>query len=61
MPISSKTLIEFIKARMEAGELRAVIDSRYPLEKIVEAYRRVDTEQKAGIVIIDIIAPRSPT
>lgn len=54
-PICGKNVIEFIKARMEAGELRAVIDSRYPLDDIVEAYRRVDTEQKTGIVVVDII------
>jgi NADPH:quinone reductase-like Zn-dependent oxidoreductase len=54
MPICSKAVIEFIKSRVEAGELHAVIDSRYPLESIVEAYRRVDTEQKTGIVVIDV-------
>jgi len=55
LPTSSKAVIEFIKARMEAGELRAVIDSHYPLENIVEAYQRVDTEQKTGIVVIDVL------
>jgi len=54
-PTSSKDVIEFIKARMEAGELRAVIDSRYPLEEIVEAYKRVDSQQKTGIVVIDVL------
>lgn len=60
-PSCSKAVIEFIKARIEAGELHAVIDSRYPLEDIVDAYRRVDTEQKAGIVVIDVIEPQSRT
>jgi len=55
LPVSRKSVIEFIKARIEAGELRAVIDSRYPLEDIVDAYHRVDTEQKTGIVLIDLI------
>jgi len=54
LPTGGKTVIEFIKARIEAGELRAVIDSRYPLEDIVEAYRRVDTEQKTGVVVVDV-------
>ena len=57
LPISSKSVIEFIKARIEAGELRAIIDSRHPLENIVEAYSRVDTEQKTGIVVIDVVKP----
>ena len=59
LPSSSKVVIEFIKARMEAGELRAVIDSRYALENIVEAYRRVETEQKNGIVVIDVLKAQS--
>lgn len=57
LPMSSKSVIEFIKARIEARELRAVVDSRYPLEGIVEAYTRVDTEQKTGIVVIDVVKP----
>lgn len=55
LPKSSKAVVEFIKARMEAGELRAVIDSYHSLDNIVEAYRRVDTKQKTGIVIIDVL------
>jgi NADPH:quinone reductase-like Zn-dependent oxidoreductase len=39
---------------MEAGELRAVIDRRYPLHAIADAYRYVETGQKTGIVVIDI-------
>jgi NADPH:quinone reductase-like Zn-dependent oxidoreductase len=43
-----------LKARMKAGEFRAVIDRRYPLEKIADAYRYVETGQKTGIVVIDV-------
>jgi NADPH:quinone reductase-like Zn-dependent oxidoreductase len=46
--------VEFLKARMEAGQYRAIIDRRYPLEKIADAYRYVATGQKAGIVVIDV-------
>jgi NADPH:quinone reductase-like Zn-dependent oxidoreductase len=56
MPKSSKALIEFLKQRMEAGKLRAVIDREYPLEEIVDAYRFVETAQKRGIVVIDVAA-----
>lgn len=45
---------DMLKARMEAGELRAVIDRRYPLEAIADAYRYVETGQKTGIVAIDV-------
>ena len=46
--------VRFLKERMEAREFRAVIDRRYPLEAITDAYRYVETGQKTGIVVIDI-------
>ena len=46
---------DLLKARMEAGEFRAVIDRRYPLEAIADAYRYVETGQKTGIVVINVI------
>ena len=49
------TFVEFLKARMRASALRAVIDRTYPLEAIAEAYRYVETEQKAGIVVINVM------
>ena len=56
-PVSTpgKALVDFMKARIEAGEFRAVIDRRYPLEAIADAYRYVDTKQKTGIVVINIV------
>ena len=57
-PNCSKAVVTFIKDRIEAGDLRVVIDSRYPLSRIVEAYRRVDTHQKTGIVVVDVIDPK---
>ena len=39
---------------MEAGEFRPVIDREYPLETIADAYRYVETEQKTGIVVINL-------
>jgi NADPH:quinone reductase-like Zn-dependent oxidoreductase len=46
--------VSLLKARMQAGEFRAVIDRRYPLEQIADAYRYVETEQKTGIVVISV-------
>jgi NADPH:quinone reductase-like Zn-dependent oxidoreductase len=59
MPNCSKALIEFIRTRMETGELRAVIDRRYRLDDIVEAYRYVETAKKTGIVVIEMTADDS--
>jgi NADPH:quinone reductase-like Zn-dependent oxidoreductase len=41
---------------MEAGQFRAVIDRKYPLAAIANAYRYVETGQKVGIVVIDVAA-----
>lgn len=50
----ARAFVEFLKSRMEAGEFRAVIDRVYPLEAIAEAYRYVETEQKTGVVVVDV-------
>ena len=53
---SARAFVEFLKARMAAGQFRAVIDRSYPLDAIADAYRYVETGQKAGIVVIRVAA-----
>ncbi len=60
MPKSSGAVIDFLKARMEARELHGVVDRRYPLDSIADAYRYVETAQKTGIVVIQVAHTDEP-
>ena len=53
-PKHTKREVERIRAMLESGSFRPVIDRHYPLDEIVEAYRYVETGQKIGNVVITI-------
>jgi NADPH:quinone reductase-like Zn-dependent oxidoreductase len=54
MPKDSKVFVDFLRARMQAGEFRAVVDRKFSLDEIIDAYRFVETAQKTGIVVIRV-------
>lgn len=59
IPRYTKKDVLFLKGLIEAGEYRAVIDRRYPLEQVVEATRYVETEQKTGNVVLTVSHDRA--
>jgi len=54
LPTNSKGSVLLIKKLMEQGKFKAVIDRKYPLEQIADAYRFVETGQKTGNVVISL-------
>ncbi len=52
IPKHNQEMVNHIKQLMEAGAFTPVIDRRYPLDEIVDAYRYAETGQKVGNVVI---------
>lgn len=46
----------FLKGLIEAGELRTVIDRRYPLDRIADAHRHAEGGHKKGHVVVVVVS-----
>jgi NADPH:quinone reductase-like Zn-dependent oxidoreductase len=54
IPRYTKEDVLHVKALVDAGRYRPVIDRTYPLEDVVEATRYVETGQKTGNVVLTV-------
>jgi NADPH:quinone reductase-like Zn-dependent oxidoreductase len=54
LPTHDQAMIVYIRGLIESGTFTPVIDRMYPLDRIVDAYRYVETGQKTGSVVISL-------
>jgi NADPH:quinone reductase-like Zn-dependent oxidoreductase len=54
IPRDDQDMARYFKGLMESGAFKPVIDRRYRLDQIVEAYTYVETGQKTGNVVISV-------
>jgi NADPH:quinone reductase-like Zn-dependent oxidoreductase len=60
IPTDIKGSIAFIAKLMDQGEFAPLLDRRYTLEEIADAYRYVETGQKVGNVVISHVPAEIP-
>ncbi|MGD2065013.1 MAG: zinc-binding dehydrogenase, partial [Dehalococcoidia bacterium] len=53
-PTDTGGSVLLIKKLIEQGKFKAVIDSKYPFEDIIEAYKYVEKGQKTGNAVITV-------
>jgi NADPH:quinone reductase-like Zn-dependent oxidoreductase len=59
IPRQSPETIRYLRGLLESGAFRPLVDRRYLLDEIVDAYRYVETGRKLGNVVVSVVPPGS--
>ena len=59
IPRQNPETIRYLRGLLESGAFRPLVDRRYPLDEIVDAYRYVESGRKLGNVVISVVPPGS--
>jgi NADPH:quinone reductase-like Zn-dependent oxidoreductase len=54
VPRDNQAIVRHLGELIESGDFKPVIDRRYPLDQIVDAYRYAESGQKIGNIVITI-------
>jgi NADPH:quinone reductase-like Zn-dependent oxidoreductase len=46
--------LDTLREMIEDGRIRSIVDKVYPMEEVVEAHHRVETEQRLGAIVITV-------
>jgi NADPH:quinone reductase-like Zn-dependent oxidoreductase len=57
IPRQRPETMPYLKGLLSSGAFRPLVDRRYRLEEIVEAYRYVETGRKVGNVVVGVAPP----
>jgi NADPH:quinone reductase-like Zn-dependent oxidoreductase len=49
--------LEALRAMIEAGQIRSIVEEVVPMDRVAEAHRRVEDETRLGAIVISLEAP----